>query len=427
MKKLLTLAFAFAMSLNLVATDRRPNIIFILADDIGIPGFSCYGGDFKTPNLDTLAAGGLRFERCFAAPLCAPSRALCLTGRYGFRTGVLDNDLGDRATPQKEVCIARTLKQAGYATGVAGKWRQLTYFTTKADAAAWGFDEFMIWGVSFDQDKGERYWDPVYNHNGQPLKDARGKYGPDLLHEFAVDFIDRHRDEPFFLYYPMPLIHAPILRTPDTAVGVTDHKKLYADNIAYMDKLVGKLVAELDKLKLREKTLIVFTGDNGSLEPGGVHGRKVDGIKHEMNEGGSRVPLIANWKGTTPAGRVMKDLVDFTDFYPTFSELAGAQLPANVKLDGHSLAAQFRGEKGDPREWIYIHLANDWYARNDNWKLNRAGNLYDMSDAPFVEKLVSSAAQNDEAKAARQRLQAILDELNPAAGKTAPPKKKKQN
>ena len=145
-----------------------------------------------------------------------------------------------------------------------------------------------------------------------------------------------------------------------------------------------------------------------------------------MNEGGSRVPLIANWKGTTPAGRVVKGLVDFTDFYPTFCEVAGAKLPAGVKLDGHSLAPQFRGEKGNPREWIYIHLANDWYARNDNWKLNRAGNLYDMSDAPFAEKLVLPDAHNDQAKAARQRLQAVLDELNPAAGKTAPVRVKKQ-
>ena len=146
-----------------------------------------------------------------------------------------------------------------------------------------------------------------------------------------------------------------------------------------------------------------------------------------MNEGGSRVPLIANWKGKTPAGRVLKDLVDFTDFYPTFCEVAGAKLPAGVKLDGHSLAPQFHGEKGNPREWIYIHLSNDWYARNDNWKLNRAGNLFDMSDAPFAEKLVAPEAQSDQAKAARQRLQAVLDELNPTAGKTAPPKVRKQS
>ena len=422
MKKFfVTLAIIACLGTNLFAADKssRPNIVFILADDLGIPGIGCCGGEFKTPNLDALAAGGIRFDRCFAAPLCAPSRALCLTGRYGFRTGVLDNSLGGKAKPQKEVCIAKTLKQAGYATCVAGKWRQLTYFTTVTDGAAWGFDEFMIWGVSFDADKGERYWDPVYNHNGRPLKDTKDKYGPDLLHDFAVDFIRRHRDHPFFLYYPMPLIHAPILRTPDTASGVTDHKALYADNIAYMDKLVGKLVAELDRLNLREKTLIVFSGDNGSVEPGSVHGRKVDGVKHELNEGGSRVPLIANWKGTTPAGKVLNDLVDFTDFYVTFAEFAGAKLPGGVKLDGHSFAPQLRGEKGVPREWIYIQLGQKWYARNDGWKLNETGELYDMSNAPFGEKLVSPDRESSAAKNGRKKLQAVLDELNPGAEKDA--------
>lgn len=418
-KYFIALAIVVCLGANLSAADKssRPNIVFILADDLGVPGVGCCGGEFKTPNIDALAAGGIRFERCFAAPLCAPSRALCLTGRYGFRTGVLDNSLGGKVTPQNEVCIAKTLKQSGYATCVAGKWRQLTYFTTVADGAAWGFDEFMIWGVSFDADKGERYWDPVYNHNGRPLKDAKDKYGPDLLHDFAVDFIRRHRDRPFFLYYPMPLVHALILRTPDTAPGVTDHKALYADNIAYMDKLVGKLVAELDRLNLREKTLIVFTGDNGSVNAGNVRGRKIDGVKHELNEGGSRVPLIANWKGTTPAGKVLNDLVDFTDFYVTFAEFADAKLPEGVKLDGHSFAPQLRGEKGAPRDWIYIQLGQKWYARNDGWKLNETGELYDMGDAPFGEKLVSPDQENSGAKNGRKKLQAVLDELNPGAGK----------
>ena len=229
----------------------KPNIIFILADDYGIPGVGCYGGAYKTPNLDTLAAGGTRFERCFSAPLCAPSRALCMFGRYAFRTGVLDNGCGGAATPQKEVCIAKTMKTAGYATAVAGKWRQLQYFTTKEDGARWGWDEFMIWGVG-GGDKGNRYWDPTYNKNGQPLAGAKDKFGPDLLHEFVVDFIRRHRDEPFFVYYPTTLIHGKLMRTPDSPASGSG---VYADNIAYMDKLVGKLVAELDETEApREDT-----------------------------------------------------------------------------------------------------------------------------------------------------------------------------
>ncbi len=399
----------------------RPNIIFILVDDYGIPGVGCYGGKYKTPNLDALAEGGIRFEHCFAAPLCAPSRALCMTGRYAFRTGVLDNGSGGRARPEREVCIAKLLKEAGYATAVAGKWRQLSHFITKEEGRAWGFDEFLIWGVGT---KGERYWDPDYNRNGQFLTDTQGKYGPDMLHEFAVDFIRRHREGPFFLYYPMVLIHGPILRTPDSPAQGADH---YTDNIAYMDKLVGKLVEELDRLKLREKTLIVLTGDNGSVRPGTIHGRMVDGTKGSMKEGGSRVALICNWKGTTPAGRVLPDLVDFTDFFPTFAEVAGARLPAGVKIDGHSFAPQLQGRPGKPREWVYIQLGDQRYVRDARWKLTGEGELSDMKEAPFREIPVAAQSDDPEPQAARKKLQAVLDEVKSQdqwAGKASPKAKK---
>ena len=409
--------------------DKRPNIIFILANDYGIGGVGCYGSDkYKTPNLDALAQTGIRFESCYAMPLCAPTRAACMTGRYGFRTGVTGNSTGAKAHPDKEVCIAKVLKEAGYATAVAGKWRQLSYFTTKEDGQRWGFDEFLIWGVGT---KGERYWDPAYNHNGRMLSKVEGKYGPDLLHEFVVDFIRRHRDGPFFVYYPMPLIHAPILRTPDSPPGSAN---LYADNIAYMDKLVGKLVAELDGMGLREKTLIVFVGDNGCTPQasgakgdrsgGTLQGRAIKGAKGAMTEGGSRVPLIVNWKGTTPAGQVSKNLVDVSDFYPTFADLAGAQLPAGVKIDGHSLAPQVTGRRGKPREWVFVMLDQKWYIRDARWKLDDKGQLFDMKDAPFQEVLIQ--ADNADGKAARAKLQAVLDELRPQDAIAPPQTKQKQ-
>src|SRR5262249_31747455 len=149
-------------------------------------------------------------------------------------------------------------------------------------------------------------------------------------------------------------IHRPTLRTPDTPPGTEDKAELYRDNITYLDKLVGKLMAELDKLKLRQKTVVVFVGDNGDVEQGTIRGRKVDGVKGSLREGGSRVPLIVSWPGTTPGGKICTDLVDFTDFFPTLTELAGGKLPTGVTLDGHSLAAQFKGHEGKPREWVYI-------------------------------------------------------------------------
>ena len=441
------------------AETAKPNFLLILADDLGLPALGCYGGIYKTPNLDRLASGGTRFERCFSAPLCAPTRAMLMTGRYGFRTGVTDNGRGAAATPQKDGSMALLMKKAGYATAVAGKWRQLSHFTTKADGARWGFDEFLIWGAGTpDEDepqavgkkkraadgtkvKPDRYWSPDYNLNGGLLKDAENKYGPDVLNEFVIDFVRRHKDTPFFIYYPTPLIHGPILRTPDSKsrekgdkqrlkgagpAGNTGLDSLYADNIAYLDKLIGKLVAELDALKLREKTLIVFVGDNGSVPVGTLNGRSVDGKKSNLTEGGSRVPLIANWPGTTPAGVVRQDLVDVSDMLQTFAELAGAKLPAEPKIDGRSFAQQLRGEKGQPREWVYVQLRDNRYVRSDRWKLTGLGDLFDMSDAPFRQIPVAAEAMNPEAKAAKEKLQAILDIMKSDEAVTTPDRKKRK-
>jgi len=190
--------------------------------------------------------------------------------------------------------------------------------------------------------------------------------------------------------------------------------------VAYMDKLVGRLIAELERLKLREKTLLIFMGDNGTghqwAKKGTIGGRELVGAKGEMTEGGAHVPLVANWPGVTPAGKVLDDMVDSTDFVPTFAELTGAKLPADKVLDGHSILPQLLGEKSTPRDHIFIELARNWYVREANWKLNEKGELYDMSDSPFTEKLVAPSADTEASKAARTRLTAALAKLNPAGG-----------
>ena len=195
--------------------------------------------------------------------------------------------------------------------------------------------------------------------------------------------------------------------TPDTPA---DGKNLYADNIAYMDKLVGKVVAELDRLDLRERTLIVFSVDNGT--PGSkatVGGKKILGAKGSMLEGGSRVPLIAHWKGTTPAGKVSKDMVDFSDMFPTFVEVAGAKPPEGVKIDGRSFAPQLRGQPGKPREWVFVQLGENRYVRDARWKLTGKDQLFDLKDAPFQE--IAADDKDADAGAARKRLKAVLDDL----------------
>jgi arylsulfatase A len=193
------------------------------------------------------------------------------------------------------------------------------------------------------------------------------------------------------------------------------------DNINYMDKLVGKLSAALERLKLTENTLVIFVGDNG-VHPGEadrstIHGRRLSGAKGTMLEGGSLVPCIASWPGTIPAANSSSALTDFSDFLPTLAELAGGKLPEGVTIDGRSLAPILKGEVGYPRESIFVQLGRNWYAREPSWKLTHSNELFDMSDAPFVEKAVAADSTDPEAVAARKRLQAKLNQLNVTAGK----------
>jgi len=402
----------------------RPNIIFILGDDVGLSEIGCCGGDaYKTPHIDGLAKTGTRFEHCYAMPLCGPSRAVALTGRYPFRTGLIDNQSADAIEPGRETMIPTALKQAGYASVHVGKWGQLAL-----GPAEWGFDEHLFWAGS------GRYWaqqDPArktpkrgtartaYTENGKRKPLPAGEYMPDLMHAFLADFIRRHQQRPFFAYYCLSHVHGPILRTPDSMPGAAPDQ-LYADNVAYMDKLVGRLLDELDRLKLREKTLVVFTGDNGTARFGQdrstLKGRRIHGQKGSMMEGGSRVPLIASWPGTTPAGAVNRDLTDFSDFFATFAEVAGAPIQASPKIDGHSFAPQLKGTRGSPREWIYVELAGRSYVRDVRYKLTNGGDLFDMKDAPFNEIPIPKGAETAEARAARSRLQRVLAEHPTARG-----------
>ncbi len=415
------------------ADAKRPNIVFIFGDDLGIDGFGCYGSDrgkHLTPNIDALAASGTRFDRCYSTPLCGPSRALLMTGRYGFRTGGLTNQSAGNASYKVEPSMAKILHDGGYVTGMAGKWRQMS-----DSPGDWGFDEFIT-----DPTASGWFWKDNYTKNGKEVKTDKDVYYPDVCSDFAVDFFKRHRDEPFYFYLSEHLVHGPILRTPDTKEGATP-EQIYDDNIKYLDKTVAKVVAALDKLGLRENTVILFSMDNGTAragymeehdpkkDSGKIGGRAVNGMKGTLLEGGSRVPLIASWKGTLKPGGISGDLINFADLLPTFADLAGAKLPSGVKFDGQSFAPQIRGEKGTPRETLFVQLGDHWYVRDDGWKLNQSGELFSMKDAPFVEALVESDSASPGAAAARKRLQAALDELNPKAGKSAknePPKKKRE-
>jgi len=413
MKNLLFLLFFVFMGHVLPGQKtKKPNIIFILADDLGIGNISCYGSDqFKTPNIDKLASTGMRFTHGYTAPLCGPSRALILTGRQPFRTGTTNQDRVGKLEPSKEICLPSVLKTAGYTSLMVGKWSQFPL-----QPSDFGFDQYMRFQAS------GKYWNTQpanksYTKNGEIVPLLDGEYLPDLMHNQVVDFISKNKNKPFFAYYSMSHIHGEILPTPDSK---PDSKDLYTDNINYMDKLVGKLVKALDSLKMRQNTIIVFVGDNGTAAEGAsratVQGKKLSGKKGDMLECGSLVPWIVNWKGGGQSGKVIDDLVDATDWMPTFAALTGAKLPGNVILDGKSFAPQLKGEKGTPREWIFMELGNQWYVREEKWKLNRANELFDMRNAPFEEILIPADSKDEIAMSARQRLSAVLKSINPEGG-----------
>jgi arylsulfatase A len=409
----------FTCSAQEKSSPQKPNIIMILSDDVGLGDVGCTGGAFKTPEIDALAKSGTRFEFCYATPLCGPSRCQLLTGRYPFRTGLINNNSHNAIQPGHEVMIQTVLKKAGYATCSVGKWGQMSF-----GPGEWGFDEYLVFPGS------GRYWraqTTSYKVNGEEKNLPPRTYLPEIMHDFAIGFINRHTDTPFFLYYPMSHIHGPIVRTPDSRPGASP-EELYRENISYMDKLVGKLIAELDRLHLREKTVVLFTGDNGTARFGArtatVDGRSISGMKATMLEGGSRVPLLVNWPGVTPAGKVNHDLIDFSDFFGTFAELAGATLPDGVKLDSHSFAPQIKGQTGEPREWAYVELNGNSYIRNARFKLTNAGEFYDLSEAPWKETLLSANSADAAAIAGRAQLQAVLKGLPGApGGRVAPPGK----
>ena len=397
----------------------RPNVIFILADDLGTGDVSCYGADNRrTPNIDQLAARGVRFTHAYTAPLCGPSRACIMTGRYAFRTGATNQDRVVAWKATHETLTPAYLKPAGYATAIVGKWSQFSF-----DPAEAGFDDSLrfyasgrYWADSAGEDD-QKVKKGLYVVNGQTVKQGKTEYLPDTMEQHLFAFMAKNRERPFYAYYSMSHVHGEIVRTPDSA---PDSKDLYVDNCAYMDKLVGNLVRELERQKLSEKTVLIFCGDNGTAkspaERSTIGGRRLIGQKGTMQEGGALVPLIVVWPGVTPQGKVIDDLVDSTDYLPTVVEIAGATLPKDKVFDGRSVVPQLRGEKGNPREWIFIELARNWYVREAGWKLNEAGELFDMSGSPFTEPVVPVAQQSPAAAAARARLQTVLAKLDPAGG-----------
>ena len=398
------------------ARKQKPNIILIMADDLGYEGLSCYGSlSYTTPHMDKLARTGVRFTHCYSQPLCTPSRVQIMTGQYNFR-----NYTEFGALHPKEATFGHILREAGYATCVVGKWQLAARnkgIGTYPDKA--GFDEHCLWQV----DKlGSRYWDPIIQENGRIRDDLKGKYGPDVFLDYVQEFMERKKKEPFFIYYPMVLTHSPFVRTPDSIAPKDQEGKnprYFADMVAYTDQIVGKIVEKADELGIRENTVILFTSDNGThvAIQSEMKDRVVKGGKGTPTDAGTHVPFIVNWVGFAPEGKICDDLIDFTDFLPTLAQIAGTNIPENLTIDGKSFLPQLKGEKATPREWVLCHYDPRWqhwkpcrFVRDKRWKLYDDGRLFDLE----TDLLEQSPVQNDtdkEIQKIRKRLQQVLDKM----------------
>jgi arylsulfatase A-like enzyme len=340
-----------------------PNIVFIMVDDLGPEWISSYGGEgIETPNIDKLAEGGMSFSNAYSMPQCTPTRVTLLTGQYPFRHGWTNHwdvprwGAGCHFDPKHNISVARLLRNAGYATAIAGKW-QINDFRVQPDILdQHGFDEWSVWtgGEGGNPASNKRYWDPYVYTSQSKSRTYEERFGPDIFNDFLVDFVKRHHDRPMFLYYPMALTHGPLVNTPHEPFAETVPEKHKA-MVRYTDYLVGRLVKALDDSGVRSNTIVIFTTDNGTSGRirGSLNGRAVRGGKAKLTENGPRQPFIVNGPGLVPAGTQTDELTDFSDLLPTFCELAGASLPENVQLDGKSIARVILGKQPTgPRDWI---------------------------------------------------------------------------
>ena len=436
----LTILTALLLGVFNVQANDRPNIILIMADDMGYEALSSNGSEScKSPNLDKLAAKGVRFTNGFSNPICTPSRVKLMTGQYNVRNYVKFGWL-DR----EQTTFAHQLKAAGYATAIAGKWQ---LGRDKDSPQHFGFEQSCLWqhtrsGRSKDGGKtiDRRFVNPQLEFNGVEKDFTNGEYAPQICTDFICDFIDENKKKPFLVYYPMILTHCPFDPTPDSTdwdpkrLGSTTYKgdrndpqRHFRDMVAYADKAVGQIVAQLEKSGVRENTLIIFTGDNGTDTPIVTpwNGTKVVGGKGTMSDTGTRVPLIASWPaGIQKPGRVVDDLVEFTDVFPTLCEVTGAKLPKNHPGDGASIVPVLRNQADARRkDWIYIWYRKQVMVRNKQYSFvaNQDGSKAALTryDSPFNGTKLKDSALTKTERALREQFEATIARLAKARLSTA--------
>ena len=406
----------------LPGTKRPPNILLIVSDDQGYHDLGCYGNaEIRTPHLDRLAREGVRLTDFYVTwPACTPSRGSLLTGRYPQRNGTYDMFRNDKVDDDylyppaeyavswemiggmdtREVLIPRVLKQAGYVSGIFGKWDlgQLHRFLPLQR----GFDAFYgFTNTGIDYWTHERYGVPSMHRNNTRTDEDKGTYATDLFRREAVRFMRQHQDKPFFCYVPFNAPHgASNLARPRPGVQVpTDYirehygpydpdrphtrearRQRYMAAVTYMDEAVGDMLDLLEELDLADNTLVIFFSDNGGS--GTADNTPLRGGKSRMFEGGLRVPCLVRWPGVIPAGRVCREFLTSLEILPTLARTAGAEPPTNVVLDGFDMTPILTGKKASPRTEMFWERQGDRAARAGNWKWvesARGSGLFDLS------------------------------------------------
>jgi len=420
----------------------------IMSDDLGYEAIGANGGtSYATPVLDSMAGAGIRFENTHVQPLCTPTRVQLMTGKYNFR-----NYIGFGLIAPDEVTFGHLFSSAGYKTCIAGKWQLHSYNppdempearSTGQKIEDAGFDEFCVWHPHHTEEKGSRYKSPIVYENGEFLENMEGKYGEDVFADYIIDFMERNRDDPFFVYFPMALTHRPLEPTPDSpefddfvppsneTLGARtwakledwdDEARYYKDMVEYHDKVIGRVNAKLEQLGIAEDTLVIYVGDNGSpVEVCSIiHSHtEVCGGKGLTVDRGTHVPLICSWPGTIPSGAVTTDLIDASDFLPTILEAAEITPPDDYFIDGRSFLPQLKGETGNPRDWIFFHFEPmsgrvhryARFIRDHRWKLYDDGRLFDLNADPEEEAAFDPADDDGERSEARSRLAPVFEQM----------------
>lgn len=415
---------------------KPPNVILIMADDMGKEALSIYGNIINsTPHLEQMASKGITFNHAISQPLCTPSRVKIMTGKNNYRNyeyfGYLNSN---------QKTFGNLFKDRGYQTCIAGKWQlnglsypdHITDWDLSERVNNFGFDQYCLWQLTQPRSKGERYADPLIEMNGQVVRPGKDTYGPDLFSNYILDFITKNQNRPFFVYYPMVLVHDPFVPTPsseswaDTTLRYQNDPCYFEEMVTYTDHIVGKIRNHIDRLNLAEETLVIFTADNGShpsiysLTGNGV----IKGAKGNTIGAGIQVPLLVEWEGHLKPSTIYNGLISFADFYATFADLLGVEI--NEEIDGESfLGALLNPESHKERSPLFVHYDPRWgknvnrhrnqFAQNTKYKLYRDGLFYDLAKDPLERYPLSSDSLNSNEMSAYGKLQQVLnDEMNNA-------------